>query len=62
MIIHEYQIQREDLSHTKQGFFHEARKVLIYLTRKILRDTLQKIGIGLGRSNQDNMISSVVEE
>jgi hypothetical protein len=55
-----YRVQREDLIHTKRGFFNEARNVAIYLTRKLRGDTLQEIGVGFG-IDRYSTVSSVVE-
>jgi len=55
-----YRVQREDLLHTKRGFFNEGRNVAIYLTRKLRGDTLQEIGAGF-RIDRYSTVSSVVE-
>jgi len=55
-----YRVQREDLLHTKRGFFNEARNMAIYLTRKLRGDALKEIGVGFG-IDRYSTVNSVVE-
>jgi chromosomal replication initiation ATPase DnaA len=55
-----YQVKREDLLHSRRGYFNEARNIAMYLSRRLRGDRLKEIGedFGLGKYSS---VSSVVE-
>lgn len=55
-----YQVKREDLVHSRRGYFNEARNVAMYLSRRLRGDRLKEIGNGFGLGKYSS-VSSVVE-